>query len=306
VIFVRAVKNPGRKEKLMVRLFINRITVIVFTLFSSLIVFAAQPDRIIGRDINGPARGYIAVDAEGGHSLALRHDKSIAAWGSNKYGESNVPYLNADFIAVAAGARHCLGLKQDGSIAAWGSNEFGQCNIPSPNTGFVAIAAGTYHSLGVKQNGSIVAWGLNSHGECNIPSPNVDFQSVAGGQNHSIGLKKNGSIAIWGDNSYGQLDVPLPIASNIPPNADAGFDQTIINTDNSGRVQVTLDGSGSKDSDGSIISYMWMEGGVQIATGIKPTLSLPVGTHTIALRVTDDKGLTDTDTVIITVEVGNS
>ena len=47
---------------------------------------------------------------------------------------------------------HSLGLKSDGSIVAWGDNCNGECNVPVPNTGFDAIAAGTYHSLGLKSS----------------------------------------------------------------------------------------------------------------------------------------------------------
>ncbi len=94
-----------------------------------------------------------------------------------------------------------------------------------------------------------------------------------------------------------------PINTNLPPQANAGPDQTVIDTDNNGSGQVTLDGSGSNDRDGSITSYVWREGGRQITTGVKPTVSLPIGRHTITLVVTDNGGLTDTDTVVIIVEL---
>ena len=54
------------------------------------------------------------------------------------------------FIAIAAGYLHSLGLKDDGSVAAWGYNDDGQCNVPAPNSGFIDIAAGAYRSLGLK------------------------------------------------------------------------------------------------------------------------------------------------------------
>jgi hypothetical protein len=57
------------------------------------------------------------------------------------------------FVAVAGGQNHSLGLKTDGSIVAWGRNDFGQCNAPLPNADFVAVAGGGNHSLGVKGGG---------------------------------------------------------------------------------------------------------------------------------------------------------
>jgi hypothetical protein len=58
-----------------------------------------------------------------------------------------VPSPNDDFIAIAASDRHSMGLKSDGSIVVWGSNEWGQCDLPSLSTGFLAVAAGWRHSM---------------------------------------------------------------------------------------------------------------------------------------------------------------
>ena len=108
------------------------------------------------------SQDFIAIAAGGNHSLALRADGSVVAWGDNLHGETNVPAPNAGFIAVAGGINHSLGLKADGSIVAWGS---GETNVPAPNAGFIAIAAGAAHSLGLKADGSIVAWGANARSD---------------------------------------------------------------------------------------------------------------------------------------------
>ncbi|MCH7872201.1 MAG: hypothetical protein IID33_10930, partial [Planctomycetes bacterium] len=75
---------------------------------------------------------------------------------------------------------------QDGSIMGWGSNQYGQLNVPPPNTGFVALAAGGDHGLGLKADDSIVAWGNNQVGQLNVPAPNEGFVAVAGGHGHSL------------------------------------------------------------------------------------------------------------------------
>lgn len=93
-----------------------------------------------------------------------------------------------------------------------------------------------------------------------------------------------------------------PGPANQPPIANAGQDQTVIDTNGDGYEQVVLDGSASTDPDGTIVGYVWTENGSQIATGKIPAVSLSSGQHTITLTITDDGGLADSDTVTITVE----
>jgi hypothetical protein len=90
--------------------------------------------------------------------------------------------------------------------------------------------------------------------------------------------------------------------SSQPPVADAGPDQTVTDSNNNGSETVTLNGSGSTDPDGSIVSYEWSDNGIVVATGVSPAVSLAVGVHTLTLLVTANDGATDTDTVVITVE----
>jgi alpha-tubulin suppressor-like RCC1 family protein len=210
--------------------------------FLALPVFGAADGSIIGwgsQVIGGDlTKGFIAIAAGGDHSLGLKHDGSIVAWGFNYYGQCNIPSPNSGFIAISAGYEHSLGLKQDGSIVAWGDNKYGRCNIPSPNSGFIAISAGGGHSLGLKQDGSIVAWGYNYWGQCNIPSPNSGFIAISAGGDHSLGLKQDGSIVAWGYNYLGQCNIPSP---------------------NSGFIAISAGGCHSLGlkQDGSIIAWGW-------------------------------------------------
>src|SRR4051812_6964311 len=63
------------------------------------------------------------------------------------------------FVAVAQGSEHSLGLKSDGTVMAWGWNDYGQCNVPVELSNVTAIAAGGYYNLVLKSNGKVVAWG---------------------------------------------------------------------------------------------------------------------------------------------------
>jgi hypothetical protein len=95
----------------------------------------------------------------------------------------------------------------------------------------------------------------------------------------------------------------IPTVVNQPPVANAGPDQTFACATGAS-MAVTLDGSASSDPDGDALAYEWRRGGSVIATGATPTVSLAVGTHTLALTVRDPSGASSTDDVTITIGAG--
>ncbi|MCK4758045.1 MAG: PKD domain-containing protein, partial [Thermoplasmata archaeon] len=83
----------------------------------------------------------------------------------------------------------------------------------------------------------------------------------------------------------------------LPPIADAGADQ-ITDVD----IELIFDGSGSYDPDGTIISYDWDFGDGAIGTGVNALHTYTTaGNYMVILTVTDDDGLSATDTCQITV-----
>ena len=83
-----------------------------------------------------------------------------------------------------------------------------------------------------------------------------------------------------------------------PPVASAGADQSGY----SGFY--ILNGSGSNDTDGSIVNYKWTfnDGGVKILNGLYPQYDFQnVGVYDITLTVMDDDGRTSESTVTITI-----
>jgi uncharacterized repeat protein (TIGR01451 family) len=97
------------------------------------------------------------------------------------------------------------------------------------------------------------------------------------------------------------IDAQTP-PPNQAPTANAGADQTLVDSDGNGSETVTLNGSASADGDGSIASYEWREGATLIASGVNPPATLALGAHTIQLTVTDDAGATAVDSVIVTID----
>ncbi len=120
----------------------------------------------------------------------------------------------------------------------------------------------------------------------------------------------NGQLVVQGDLSRDALNISAievwstsgtPSApQNQSPVANAGPNQTVTST-NGGATRVVLNGTGSADRDGRLVSYAWKEGSRTLATTASASVDLAVGVHTITLTVTDDKGATSRDSVTITV-----
>jgi hypothetical protein len=138
--------------------------------------------------------GVTAVAAGHVHSLALKGDGTVVAWGcggGTDWGQCSVP---GGVTAIAAGASHSLALRSDGTVVASGCGDpggnYGQCSVPSGLTGVTAIAAGQSHSLALKGDGTVVAWGcaVNPFGECSVPGGLSGVIAVAAGPFHSLAL----------------------------------------------------------------------------------------------------------------------
>jgi hypothetical protein len=99
-----------------------------------------------------------------------------------------------------------------------------------------------------------------------------------------------------------------------PPVANAGPDQRVSEGDT-----VILNGTGSYDADGTIVSYQWTiedsddedpnpilnDTDKSIATFIAPELNTPPGSYGYSLDVLDNEGLTSHDFVVIVVNKRN-
>ncbi|MEM7393785.1 MAG: Ig-like domain-containing protein, partial [Verrucomicrobiota bacterium] len=96
--------------------------------------------------------------------------------------------------------------------------------------------------------------------------------------------------------TYEATHGPVPYPFN-PPVADAGPDRSLP-------PAALLDGSGSSDPDGEIVSWVWELDGAVVGRGEQVLrFVLPLGTNAIQLRVTDNYGVQATD--LMTVDVAS-
>ncbi len=156
-----------------------------------------------------------AISAGVFHSLALKDNGKIVAWGDNEFGQLNVPDGLANVIAIDAGVFHNLALKADGQVVAWGINDLGQCDVPRGLNKVIAIAAGGGHSVALKEDGTVVAWGDNFLGQTDIPDGLNDVIDIAAGDDHALALKENGTVIGWGSREFGQSVISPTVRKKI-------------------------------------------------------------------------------------------
>jgi alpha-tubulin suppressor-like RCC1 family protein len=158
------------------------------------------------------------------HTVAIKSDNSLWAWGINSNGQlgdgSGISRFSpvqiatgVPWVSVAAGSDHTIALKSDGTLWTWGNNNYGQLgdgttvNKFAPvqvgtDTTWIAVAAGNNHSFAIKANGTLWAWGDNYTGQLGDGttterhSPvqigtDTTWASVAAGNGHTVALKSN-------------------------------------------------------------------------------------------------------------------
>ena len=138
-----------------------------------------------------------------------------------------------DVKTVSAGNAHTVAIKNDGTIWAWGYNGEGQLgdgtttNRSNPaqvkidaSTFFKdvkTVSAGWYHTVAIKNDGTIWAWGYNEYGQLGNGKSGVDeysnfpvkigdrWKAVSTMNYHTAAIRDDGVLWTWGYNYYGQL-----------------------------------------------------------------------------------------------------
>ena len=193
---------------------------------------APQPTPRTTQEIAADVGSFDTISAGHSHTLVIKNDGSLWAWGLHNYRDvgdetsfsSFFPERIMDEVKmVSAGALHTIAVKTDGSLWVWGSNSDGQLgdgtktdrSYPVKIMDEVKTASAGYgFTMAVKTDGSLWAWGNNEFGQIgdgtttNRYSPieiTDSIATVSAGGYHTMAIKTDGSLWAWGANGFGQL-----------------------------------------------------------------------------------------------------
>lgn len=199
--------------------------------------------------VSGVGREGVAVASGWAHSLVVRADGTVIAWGRNSRGQlgdgTKVERTKAvgvrgleDVVAVAGGEVHSLALRRGGSVVAWGAaNAMPQMRdetrkprlrpvaVSDLHGRVSAIAAGRSNSLALLEDGSVVGWG----GAFVDVEGLVGVVAVACGYYHYLALDESGVVLAWGSNLDGALgDGTTPTTLRSCPEPVRGLGGSVV------------------------------------------------------------------------------
>jgi len=136
--------------------------------------------------------GVVAIAAGNEHSVALKSDGTVTAWGRNVEGQTTIPAGLSGVTAIAAGGDTSYALKSDGTVVAWGDDTNGQVTGATALSAVAAIAAGGDHALALKSDATVVAWGKIWNGSAfvseTVPPSLSAVSGIAAGAYHSLAI----------------------------------------------------------------------------------------------------------------------
>lgn len=198
----------------------------------------------------GTGHDWKAVSAGSFHTLALKKDGTLWAWGYGADGQLGLGNTTSYKSPVQVGDRHdwemisaagfqSFAIRRDGTLWSWGDNEYGVLGngtadkqlkpvMVNGDTTWKIVASGFHHTAAIKTDGSLWVWGNNFSGESGLGRSGGAFfapvqvgteknwEYISLGFAHTLALKKDRTRWAWGQNDYGQLGTGDILNKNYP------------------------------------------------------------------------------------------
>jgi alpha-tubulin suppressor-like RCC1 family protein len=215
------------------------------------------PVAVAGVDGVGFLNGITRISVGGIHSLGLRADGTVVAWGDNEGGQLGIGTTGgwvanpvvvtglAGVVAIAAGEAYSVAVKATGTVWVWGAGTgvlgptgLGSSAVPVqiPSlAGVTAVATTGEFVLALKNDGTVVGWGRNDLGQLGNGTQSFAFTpvpvaglagvvAIAAGETHAVALKSDGTVWAWGSNTnFGLTGQPPSVPWSLTPVQVAGL-----------------------------------------------------------------------------------
>jgi hypothetical protein len=140
----------------------------------------------------GEGEVALSYTSDGSETLNVTGDTSALAQGMYLSAGALIgPVGLGNVVGIAAGEFHSLALKSNGTVLAWGKSDGGECTPPDGLSGVSKVAAGSNYSMALKTDGTLVTWPSEAltNPIRSIPANTTQVISIAAGSSHALALR---------------------------------------------------------------------------------------------------------------------
>jgi alpha-tubulin suppressor-like RCC1 family protein len=171
-----------------------------------------SPEPIATDPKSDPDTDWEAISAGGWHTMAIKINGTLWAWGDNFQGQ----------LGDGTGANKKVPVEITAETTIEVETEGGTETETITEETWIAVSASFLHTLAIGSSGRLWAWGEGTDGQLGIGPPEEEATRIVGfwpilvgdetswaavstGYLHTAALKADGTLWVWGNNDFGQV-----------------------------------------------------------------------------------------------------